>query len=132
VFHHFEHFEAFLDLVDRKLAKGGRVITYDPVQIWWPIRVLRAIYRPFQTDSEWEHPFDAASLRAIEGRFDVMACQGLLTKAKWAAIIAVLAPKLGARLGQKWQADDMARSTTPRSLRRSLHASYLLRKRETR
>lgn len=129
VFHHFEHFDAFLAVVESKLAPGGIVITYDPVQIWWPIRLVRALYRPFQTDSEWEHPFDERALAAIEARFDVVACQGLLAKVKWAAAIAVLSPRLGARLADKWQAEDMAASTTTASLRRSLHASYCLRKR---
>lgn len=129
VFHHFAHFEAFLDVVDSKLAPGGIVVTYDPVQIWWPIRLMRAFYRPFQTDSDWEYPFDKRSLQAIETRFDVVACQGLLAKAKWAAVIALLSPRLGARLAGKWQADDLAACTTPASLRRSLHASYCLRKR---
>jgi SAM-dependent methyltransferase len=129
VFHHFEHLATFLGVVEEKLAPGGIVVTYDPVQIWWPIRALRALYRPFQTDSQWEYPFDARALEMIEARFEVVACQGVLAKAKWAAIIAVVAPGLGARLARKWHADDMAACTTPASLRRSLHASYCLRKR---
>ena len=129
VFHHFAHLESFLAVVEEKLAPGGIVVTYDPVQIWWPVRVLRLLYRPFQTDAEWEYPFDEAALRAIEARFEVVACQGLLAKAKWAAVIAVAAPGLGARLAEKWRAEDLGACTTPASLRRSLHASYCLRKR---
>jgi 2-polyprenyl-3-methyl-5-hydroxy-6-metoxy-1,4-benzoquinol methylase len=129
VFHHFAHLDAFLAVVEAKLAPSGIVVTYDPVQIWWPVRLLRMLYRPFQTDAEWEYPFDEAALRTIEARFEVVACQGLLAKAKWAAVISVVAPKLGARLAERWHADDLARCTTPASLRRSLHASYCLRKR---
>jgi SAM-dependent methyltransferase len=129
VFHHFAHLEPFLSVVEAKLAPGGIVVTYDPVQIWWPLRALRLLYRPFQTDAEWEYPFGERALRTIEKRFEVVACQGLLARAKWAAVISVFAPKLGARLAEKWHAEDLAQCTTPRSLRKSLHASYCLRKR---
>lgn len=131
MFHHFAHLDAFLAVVEAKLAPGGIVVTYDPVQIWWPLRLLRLLYRPFQTDAEWEYPFDEAALRTIEGRFEVVACQGLLARAKWAAVISVLAPRLGAKLAERWHTEDLAQCTTPAALRKSLHASYCLRKRAT-
>ena len=87
------------------------------------------LYRPFQTDAEWEYPFDETALRTIENRFEVVACQGLLARAKWAAVISVLAPRQGARLADRWHAEDVAQCTTPPSLRKSLLASFCLRKR---
>ena len=57
VMHHFQHLDAFLDVMHKRLAPGGLVVTLDPIETWLPIRILRAAYRPFQTDKAWEFPF---------------------------------------------------------------------------
>lgn len=128
VFHHFKHLDAFLDVVETKLAKGGRVVTYDPVHGWWPVAALRALYRPFQTDAAWEHPFDRSSLRTIESRFDLVDCQGILDKAKWAAAISVLAPAAGKKMAKRWHDDDLATKTRPENIRDCLRVSYHLQR----
>lgn len=130
VFHHFEHFDAFLDVVEKKLAPGGRVITRDPVEMWLPVRVVRAIYRPFQTDVEWEYPFTAKTIRTIEERFDVLDRKGLLNRGKWTAVLGVVSPRLAARLAPRLHEVDMRSETSPADLRKSLQVSYHLRRKE--
>lgn len=130
VFHHFKHFGAFLDVVEKRLAPGGEIITYDPVKVWWGLRLLRAVFRPFQTDAAWEHPFGAESMAMIEGRFEVLACQGLMGKSKWAGIIAALSPSLGSRLAQRWHNQDLATKTVTANLNSCLQVSYHLRRRD--
>lgn len=128
VFHHFKHLDAFLEVLESKLAPGGRIITYDPVQIWWPIALLRRLFRPFQTDAAWEHPFDHNSIAQIEKRFDVVAVQGILGKSKWAGIVGFFSPSLGGRFAQKWHDDDLLNKNDKDSIRNCLHVSYLLKK----
>lgn len=128
LFHHFEHFEAFLDVIDERLVPGGRVVTRDPVGIWWPMRLLRAAYRPFQTDADWEYPFDDAKMDVLERRFEVLDRRGLMGRSKWAAIVAIISPSLGARLAEKWHDADLRDNTTRRSLRSCLQVCYHLRR----
>lgn len=129
VFHHFKHLDAFLEKVESKLAPGGRVVTYDPAQVWLPVRVLRALFRPLQTDAAWEFPFGRTSLRLVESRFEVLNCQGVLGASKWASAVGLVSPSLGASMAQRWHDSDMRNMTTPASLRRCLHVSYHLKKR---
>lgn len=129
VVHHFRHIEAFLEVLERKLAANGRVITFDPVNVWWGARLVRAAFRPFQTDADWEYPFSEQSLRAIENRFDVLGCQGVMGRSKWAALLGVVSPRLAAAKAKDWHAQDLAKMTTPRALRSCLQGSYHLRKR---
>lgn len=57
VFHHFKHFDAFLEKLHRCMAPGGIVITLDdPLETWLPMKLLRMAYRPFQTDADWDTP----------------------------------------------------------------------------
>lgn len=130
VFHHFEHFEAFLDVVEKKLAPGRRVITRDPVGTWLPVRLARAVYRPFQTDVEWEYPFTTKTMRTLEGRFDVLDRKGLLNRSKWAAVLGVVSQRLAARFAPRLHEGDMRAPTSRADLRRSLQVSYHLRGKE--
>lgn len=131
VVHHFQHLGPLLDMFEKKLALGGRIITYDPVQVWLPIRLLRALYRPFQTDAAWEHPFGMKSLKMIESRFDLIDCQGFLGASKWATVVGLFSQSAGNRMARQWHESDMKNKTSPQSIRDCLHVSYHLRKRGT-
>jgi len=56
VIHHFGHFDEFLRVLSATLKPGGQVVTMDPLNTWPPLRMARSLYRPFQSDSDWEHP----------------------------------------------------------------------------
>lgn len=129
VVHHFRHIDAFLEMLEQKLAPGGRVVTFDPINVWWGARLVRAAFRPFQTDADWEWPFTDKSMRAIENRFDVVECQGVMGKSKWAALLGVVSPRIAAAKAKDWHAHDLANLTTPKALRSCLQGSYHLRKR---
>lgn len=129
VVHHFRHIDALFDTFKKKLAPGGRIITYDPVQVWLPIRILRSLYRPFQTDAAWEYPFGMQALSTIEKRFEVINCQGFLGSSKWAAVVGMLSPRLGGKLANRWHESDMKNKNTTRSIKSCLHVSYHLRPR---
>lgn len=128
VFHHFRHFDAFLNMIERRLASHGRIVTFDPCQVSLPARLVRAAFRPLQTDAAWEYPFTERSLKALEARFNVLACQGILGASKWASAVGIFAPSLGAVKAQQWHSDDLRTKRTPKTLRSCLQVSYHLRK----
>ena len=94
VIHHFAHTDVLFDQLKAKLAPDGEVITYDPLQVWLPIRLLRAAYRPFQTDAEWEFPFTRKTCRDIAEAFDVKDVFGVFNRAKWALLLGIVSPGL--------------------------------------
>lgn len=129
VLHHFEFLDPVLDRLESKLAPGGQVVTLDPVATWAPMLLVRGIYRPFQTDRDWEFPFDSQALARIESRFRTRDRLGVYGAAKWAMPVALLSPALGRRLGDRWFDADMGRDWPAPALRRCLQVSYWLEKR---
>src|SRR5690606_21494358 len=94
VFHHFKHFHAFLEKLRSCMAPGGRVISLDdPLETWLPMKVLRKIYRPFQTDADWEYPFTRQSLQTIQRYFEIEKVQGTYGLSKWAIPLGFVAPR---------------------------------------
>jgi len=132
VFHHFRHIEVLFDRIDALAARNAKIITLDPLQSWLPARAFRAAFRPFQTDAAWEFPFDAATLRQIEKRFIAERSIGLFQRAKYALILGMISPRLGARFGDRWYGTDLDRDTTGSAMnkRSAIQISYLLRPRK--
>lgn len=126
VFHHFRFIDVLFDRIDTLLAPDGRITTLDPVQAWWPARLIRAAFRPFQTDAEWEYPFTAATLKKIENRFAVRASLALFNRAKWALAVGLFLPERGARMGERQFRADLANQPAWRDRRAALQISYLL------
>jgi 2-polyprenyl-3-methyl-5-hydroxy-6-metoxy-1,4-benzoquinol methylase len=131
VFHHFRHFDAFVETLSRRMAPGGQVITLDdPIETWLPMKLLRLAYRPFQTDASWEFPFTRATLRSIQRHFTVVKSQGTYDSAKWAIPLGFIAPKYARRCAQKWHQKDLQRAYGLNDVTSSLRVSFLLQKRE--
>lgn len=128
VLHHFRYLDVALDLARAKLVPGGRMITYDPLQTWWPVRLLRALFRPFQGDSDWEFPFTGGSLASIESRFSVQDRVGVFNRGKWALVIGAVSPALARRFGDRLFADDLLPASRKRPIRAALHVTYNLRR----
>lgn len=128
VLHHFKDLDVALDMCRKKLKPGGEVISYDPLQTWLPIRLVRAVYRPFQTDVDWEYPFTSKTEQQLRRRFEVVDSFGVFNKAKWALVMGVLSPTLAAKFGDRWFEEDLRQPPTTRALRNSLHISFRLRR----
>lgn len=77
VLHHFSPIEVVLKEIHRLLKPGGIVITMDPLTTDPLNRVARVIYRPFQSDRQWEFPFSRQTLRRFDEVFEIEAVQGL-------------------------------------------------------
>ena len=128
IFHHFKHIEAFLDVLSKRMAPGGIVITLDPIQTWIPIKLIRSIYRPLQTDAAWEFPFTKESLDAIQRKFKIECVQGVYGYSKWAMPISVVNPDLAKKYAERWHQMDLQRSNRLNKIQSCLRVSFLLRK----
>jgi SAM-dependent methyltransferase len=131
VFHHFRHFDAFLENLSGRLAPGGLVVTLDdPIETWIPMKLLRAAYRPFQTDASWEFPFTRKTLRSIQKHFDVLQAQGTYDSSKWAIPLGFIAPDLARRRAREWHAKDLQRRYDVNNVTSCLRVSFLLQKKK--
>lgn len=83
VLHHFEDFDTLVSKLNEKLAEGGVIISYDPLQTSLPIKVMRSLYRPFQSDKDWEWPFSKRTLKKLDSSFDIVEKRGILGKSKY-------------------------------------------------
>jgi len=109
VLHHFKDFDQLMSMLSSRLAPGGRVVSFDPLETALIVRVVRAMYRPFQTNSAWEWPFKQGNFDAIEAKFHIDQIQGVVGLSKWVLPLAAM-PLLGrvaVRLGRALHARDL-------------------------
>ena len=83
VLHHFQNPDVLIAKLNEKLAPGGVVISYDPLETSLPIKIMRVLYRPFQSDKDWEWPFTKKTYYKFAKTFNVVERRGLLGQAKW-------------------------------------------------
>lgn len=83
VLHHFENFDLLVNKLNEKLAPAGIIISYDPLETSTPIKIFRTIYRPFQSDKDWEWPFSKSTLQKIDTAFEVIEKRGILGRSKY-------------------------------------------------
>jgi hypothetical protein len=107
VAHHFKYFDVFLEKLAGHLKPGGIVVTIDPLQTFWPMRLIRAGYRSFQSDAEWEWPFSKASLEQIQRHFRIAELQGVMGATKWCWPLLFVNRDLAVRLGKRLHQHDL-------------------------
>lgn len=90
VLHHFEDFDMLVSKMIEKLSTNGIVISYDPLETSLPIKLLRALYRPFQSDKDWEWPFKKSTLKKIDKNFVIEEKRGILGKSKYGIFFNIL------------------------------------------
>ena len=90
VLHHFKNVDNLVARLDEKLAPNGIIVSYDPLKTSYPIWLLRALYRPFQSDAAWEYPFGRKTLKKLETAFNIKEARGVLGKSKWYFIYQLL------------------------------------------
>jgi 2-polyprenyl-3-methyl-5-hydroxy-6-metoxy-1,4-benzoquinol methylase len=87
VLHHFENPVPLFEKISRLSRPGGILIFVEPSQVNPLYRLIRACYRPFQSDSGWEWPFSKRTVAALESRFEPVAGFGW---GKWSLPLSVL------------------------------------------
>lgn len=130
VLHHFENIDILISKLKEKMAPGATIISYDPLETSIPIKILRSLYRPFQTDAEWEWPFTKKTFRKFQSAFAIVEKHGLLGKSKWIAVLSVLpmSKKKLEETGKKWHQDDWERSAvSEKAMFRCMHLTMLMK-----
>jgi 2-polyprenyl-3-methyl-5-hydroxy-6-metoxy-1,4-benzoquinol methylase len=127
VLHHFQHFDAFLKVLHSRLSPGGRVVAFDPIQTALIPRMVRAAYRPFQSDADWEWPFTKKSFLQIEEHFEIQAMQGLMGWSKWPILLLPFSFDLAVAVGRPLHARDLRFANQQnRSMWRCMNVATLL------
>lgn len=132
VLHHFENTAVLIDRLQKKLAPNGNIVSYDPLETSLPIKIMRRLYRPFQSDAAWEWPFTRKTYKQFADAFHIEERRGILGKSKWVVLLNLL--PLGAekkkRIAQKWHKHDWKQSAvSDKSLFRCMHLTMKMRKR---
>lgn len=131
VLHHFENVDVLINRLKEKLNPGGIVVSYDPLETSLPLKVIRSIYRPFQSDAAWEWPFTKKTYYKFDAAFTIEERRGLLGKAKWvfALYFMPLASSKKQALGKKWHDEDWEKSaTSDKHLFKCMHVTMKMRK----
>ncbi|MEC5167200.1 2-polyprenyl-3-methyl-5-hydroxy-6-metoxy-1,4-benzoquinol methylase [Flavobacterium sp. PL11] len=90
VLHHFENFDLLISKLNEKLNNNGIIISYDPLDTSLPIQLLRTLYRPFQSDKDWEWPFTKKTIQKISENFKIEDIRGLLGMSKYGVAFNLL------------------------------------------
>lgn len=115
VLHHFEFLEPVLRKLTYILEPGGVVISTDPLKTEPMNRLARALYRPFQTDSQWEWPFSRITVSLLERYFVLERAQGFLGASKLAFpfFLVPFADSVAYRIGEIGHKLDKANASRP-------------------
>ncbi|MCG9973041.1 class I SAM-dependent methyltransferase [Christiangramia crocea] len=90
VLHHFKDVDELISKLKEKLSNGGEIVSHDPLQTSLPIKLIRSIYRPFQSDKDWEWPFSKKTYYKFEEAFEIRGRRAVLGKAKWSVFANLL------------------------------------------
>lgn len=131
VLHHFENTKILIDKLNEKLSYNGQIISYDPLETSLPIKIIRMLYRPFQSDAAWEWPFTKKTYYQFQDAFTIIERRGVLGKSKWLGLISVfpISDRKKKKLGQKWHREDWDKSRDSESVLFScMHLTMLMQK----
>ena len=82
VLHHFKDINTLLKELHRVLKPGGVAISFDPMMTEPLNRIARVLYRPLQTDKDWEWPFTYKTFQHIQRHFEITNMQGFMGMVK--------------------------------------------------
>ena len=131
VLHHFPNTAILIDKLNAKLNTGGHIISYDPMETSLPIKFIRTLYRPFQSDAAWEWPFTKKTFYKYQNAFNIIERRGILGKSKWIYLINFLpiSDTKKQEIGKKWHNHDWENSTISDSvLFKCMHITMNMKK----
>lgn len=71
VLHHFENPGPLFNKIRALVEDTGFLVFVEPVAINPVFRALRGLYRPFQSDADWEWPFQKSTVDELLERFEI-------------------------------------------------------------
>ncbi len=114
VLHHFQDFNLLVNKLNEKLKKDGVIISYDPLETSTPIKIARTIYRPFQSDKDWEWPFTKNTFKKLQEKYTIIHKKGILGASKYGVLIDILplsqsykSKVINKRIQKDWQGDSL-------------------------
>lgn len=131
VLHHFENTSILIERLNEKLANNGTIISYDPLATSWPIKIIRNLYRPFQTDAAWEWPFSKNTFYQFQKNFNIIERRGILGKSKWVILLNILpiGEEKKKKIGKNWHQQDWEKSKVSDNVLFScMHLTMLMKK----
>ncbi len=116
VFHHFKYFDELIHRIKSVTKEDSIIITSDPMNTYIPMKIIRAVYRNFQTDKAWEHPFSKKTIASIQDNFEIIDYAGMMGKMKYAFLIYLFSSKLAKHFCSKLMDEDFSHTPagTPR------------------
>ncbi|KGO89419.1 class I SAM-dependent methyltransferase [Flavobacterium suncheonense] len=132
VLHHFQDVDMLINRLNQKLAPNGEIISYDPLETSLPIKIVRAAYRPFQSDKDWEWPFTKKTYYKFDKAFDITERRGVLGKSKWFFLLNFVPMNEEKRqaIGRRWHKEDWETSQTcDSSMFSCMHLTMKMQKR---
>ena len=133
VLHHFRNVDELILRLNEKLKPGGVIVSHDPLETSIPIKTLRVLYRPFQSDKDWEWPFSRKTYYQFESGFQIMDRKAVLGKTKWTFLINMLPISEEKKLqkAKNWHREDWEKSGVNDNYMFScMHLSMLMQKRD--
>ncbi|MFD0977958.1 class I SAM-dependent methyltransferase [Salinimicrobium gaetbulicola] len=134
VLHHFKDVDELIIRLQEKLRPGGIIVSHDPLQTSTPLRILRTVYRPFQSDKDWEWPFSRKTYYKFEKAFEIQERRGVLAKTKYAALLGLVPITEEKKLSKAkaWHQMDWEQSAISDSyMFKCMHLSMLMRNKTT-
>jgi 2-polyprenyl-3-methyl-5-hydroxy-6-metoxy-1,4-benzoquinol methylase len=132
VLHHFQNVDMIINRLNEKLASNGCIIAYDPLQTSLPIKIIRTLYRPFQSDKDWEWPFSIKTFYKFNQAFNIIERHGILGKSKWFFLFNFLpiSNDKKVKIAKKWHHQDWETSSKNDSkLFSCMHLTMYMQKR---
>lgn len=132
VLHHFKDVDELIKRLKDKLNPGGTIVSHDPLQTSLPIKIIRMIYRPFQSDKDWEWPFSRKTYYKFEKAFEIQERRGVLAKTKYTPILNLLPASEEKKMAKaiEWHREDWEWSAkNDNYMFRCMHLSMLMKKR---
>ena len=131
VLHHFKDVDGLIEKLQEKLAPSGKIISHDPLQTSLPLKVARKIYRPFQSDKDWEWPFSKHTYYKFNQAFSIKERRAVLGKTKWLPLMNLLPGSHRQKLekARDWHREDWEKSALNDDYMFScMHLSMLMQK----
>lgn len=90
VLHHFPDMDQICRRIVSLLKPNGCLITFDPMITNPLFRTLRNMYRPFQSDKDWEFPFSRETFDVLQKYFVIERVQGFMGKGMYLGCLSIL------------------------------------------
>ena len=133
VLHHFRDVEGLILRLKEKLSPHGNIISNDPLVTSLPVKLVRGIYRPFQSDKDWEWPFSKNTYSKFAAAFRIKERRGMLGRVKWLLLLNLLplSAKRKSQMARQWHQRDWERSSYSDSeLFSCMHLTMLMEKKD--